>query len=115
MALSASEFSGAPDTSGLSNVVQNTDAPTAGDKGLLVDYSQSGVFHTEPLYIVGNEKMYGYENYKQYDQYTGHGLNQQPSFASNGYVVEENGKKMTSGKTYYLGFQTLMVPVTTSS
>ena len=96
---------------------------------LLVDYNKSEVYHTEPIFIVGNEQMYGYENYKQYDQYTGHALNIQPNFkvtgnknsASNSnsnsnstkpkyYVVEENGKKMTSGKTYYLGFQTVMVP-----
>lgn len=96
---------------------------TDGDN-LLVDYNKSEVYHTEPLFIVGNKSLYGYENYKQYDQYSGHSLNNQPNFkiqdstsTSNDpdkkdyYVVEENGKRLSSGKTYYLGYQTVMVPV----
>ena len=104
---------------------------SASGNDLLVDYNKSEVYHTEPIFIVGNEQMYGYENYKQYDQYAGHALNIQPNFKviknstsnsnsnsdstkPNYYVVEENGKKMTSGKTYYLGFQTVMVPYSKS-
>ena len=82
---------------------------------LLVDYSKSASYHTEPLFIIGNEQIYGYENYKQMDQVQGHGIRQNPQFeddTKNGeyYLVEEQGKKYSSGKTYYLGYQVAMIP-----
>ena len=149
MAISASEFTKTSDNntttttdwnknivSGSNFDTKNTISPvpetkvdgdTDGDN-LLVDYNKSEVYHTEPLFIVGNKSLYGYENYKQYDQYSGHSLNNQPNFKINDntstsgnsdqknyYVVEENGKRLSSGKTYYLGYQTVMVPVTKES
>ena len=83
---------------------------------LLVDYSKSASYHTEPLFVVGNEQIYGYENYKQMDQVQGHGIRQNPQFADDikqnqeYYLVEEQGKKYSSGKTYYLGYQVAMIP-----
>ena len=145
MAISASEFTKTSDSNTTTttdwdkNIVSgsefdssNTKSPVPEDQvegntdgdNLLVDYNKSEVYHTEPLFIIGNKSLYGYENYKQYDQYSGHSLNNQPNFkitdptnTSNDpdkkdyYVVEENGKRLSSGKTYYLGYQTVMVPI----
>jgi len=83
---------------------------------MLVDYAVNEIFHTEPLFLVGEEQIYGYENYKQYDQYQGHGLKEIPQFmgdlqdVTEYYMIEEDGKRYASGKTYYLGFQVIAVP-----
>ena len=82
---------------------------------LLVDYSKSASYHTEPLFVVNNEQIYGYENYKTMDQVQGHGIRQNPQFLDDTqnkeyYLVEEKGKKYSSGKTYYLGYQVAMIP-----
>lgn len=110
---------------GIKDVVKNPDFNDKGTDKLVVQYQKQAVYHNEPLFIVNNESMYGYENYKEYDQYTGHAIQNTPEFQddipkNNGkpapyYYVEKNGKQYASGKTYYLGLTTLMVPIVNPS
>jgi len=90
--------------------------------GAMVDKQSSSSFSSEPIFEVGNEDIKGYMNYKIYDQHTGHVISQQPDddqldIQSEGgqtvenYTIQESGKHYASGKTYYLGFKTVAVPV----
>ena len=114
MALNAEQFTVAPQSEEDAIVKAQDSQVDSGD--MLVDYSKSAAYHTEPLFLIGKEQMYGYENYKQYDQVQGHGIRTNPQFQDDTqgketYLVEESGKRYASGKTYYLGFQTIMIPV----
>ena len=84
--------------------------------GVLLDYTVSSQWHVEPIFGIDDESVKAYENYKQADQYTGHSIRSNPDFSrdigqSKYYVIEEDGKRFASGKTYYLGYETLLVPV----
>ena len=130
MAVDVTDFTTTPASDG-DKVVYPDGTKTI--NGTLLDYSVSGQYHTEPIYEIGNEQVKAYENYKQADQYTGHAVRQNPDFSNVGgnnisnlaftpcsgnggntgkcyYVIEENGAHYASGKTYYLGYETLLVP-----
>jgi hypothetical protein len=102
MSLTASNFTSEPATTNSAKLKQN--------KGAVVDYTVQGVFTTEPLYSVKEESVRGVLNYKMYDQYSGHMVNNTPSYdgsANDEYVIQESGKVYQSGKTYYLGYCTV--------
>lgn len=113
MAVNVSDFTSAPKSTA-DKLVYGDGSTKASVNGALLDYSVSGQFHTEPIYEIGNEQIVAYENYKQADQYTGHAVRANPSFDLEGakeyYVLEENGAHYASGKTYYLGYETILVP-----
>ena len=127
MALSASDFTTSP-SSDTEQIVYATNASidstdnSDNNKKALVDYTVQGVYHTEPLFIVGNTDIQGFENYKQYDQYSGHAIKaEEPALYDSSsqttqsgvtikqYKIEEKGKRYMSGKTYYLGFEVIIV------
>ncbi len=89
-----------------------------GANGALVDWSVSQQYHTEPIYSVDKVEVQGYENYKIADQYTGHAIKDEPGVENHlgqqsgtTYTIEDSGKMYKSGKTYYLGYKTVLVPV----
>ena len=128
MALSANDFTTEPGT-GTDQIVYSTNTTLSSqdeaqaNQTALVDYNVQGVYHTEPLFIVGNENIQGFENYKQYDQYSGHAIksstpklyddssnsDNNSGYTINQYKVEEKGKRFMSGKTYYLGYEVIIV------
>ena len=112
MAISASTFISKPSTTADKVVApQGTDI-----NGTLVDWQKQAQYHTEPIFEVDNTEIKAYENYKIADQYTGHAIRSEPTFDlgnnATAYTIEESGEHYMSGKTYYLGSKTVMVPVT---
>lgn len=91
--------------------------------GAIIDQTVQGVFNTEPIFEVNNVKVRGFQNFKMYDQYSGHVINAEGENAlptgvsdeSEVYEIETNGKQYISGKTYYLGYKVLAVPTYTQS
>jgi hypothetical protein len=81
-------------------------------KTTVIDSSIQGVFQTEPLYAVGDESIKGILNFKMYDQYSGHVVNNDydPNVSGTTYTIQESGKVYQSGKVYYLGFKTIALP-----
>jgi len=115
MALTAENFINEP-TIGMDKTKGNVD-------GAIIDQTVQGVFNTEPIFEVNNVDVRGFQNFKMYDQYSGHVINTQgdnalPTEASSSnevYEIEANGKQYISGKTYYLGYKVLAVPTYTQS
>jgi len=114
MAISASDLTAAPNGNA-DHIVTHDGQQLPSDGSLLTDYSCSAMYHAEPIFAVGDENIQGYENYKYADQYSGHAFkSSEPALtdSANGesYVVEEEGKSYQSGKTYFLGWKTIIVP-----
>ena len=94
-----------------------------GNLDFFLDYTVQANFHNEPIFAVNQEDIKAYLNYKVYDVYTGHKINDVPkhvegavdsssnsssSSSTNSqnqiYLLEEEGKQYMSGKTYYSGY-----------